>query len=324
MKKYLVITVDVEPDCSSTWHYSDPLRFNGVSEGIAQILQPLFIKYDITPTYLINNVVLEDDSSVKTFLHLQGKYELGTHLHPEFIEPQKKYADYAGKKGVANCCFYPPHIESEKIKNITTLFENRFGYKPVAFRAGRYSAGSNTISSLARLGYLADTSITPHLCWNDISREKPVDFTNAPEQPYFMEEEDITKENTEGRILQVPISIALKKRPVLKEFIVSGGGLLHALRKQKPVWLRPYYSSADEMIELARQYLATYQHRENVVLNMMFHNVEVLPGLSPYTKSEAKCREYLEQLKIFFSFCNQENFTSVGLGDLHGIYRKQQ
>ena len=322
MKKYLVVTIDVEPDCSATWHYTDPLGFKAVSKGIAQILQPLFNQNDITPTYLINNVVLEDDSSVKTFLDLPGKYELGTHLHPEFIEPLKKYEDYAGKKGVANCCFYPPEIESEKIKNITTLFENKFGYRPLAFRAGRYSAGSNTISSLAGLGYLADTSITPHLCWNDASREKPVDFTNAPEQPYFMEVEDITKENTSGKILQVPISIALKKRPVFREFIVSGGGLRHALRKYKPVWLRPYYSSADEMIELARQYESTYQRQDHIVLNMMFHNVEVLPGLSPYTKSEAKCREYLEQLSIFFSFCKRENFISLGMTDLHGIYRK--
>lgn len=226
------------------------------------------------------------------------------------------------KKGVANCCFYPPDIESEKIKNITTLFENKFGYKPLAFRAGRYSAGTNTIRSLARLGYLADTSITPHLCWNDASREKPVDFRNAPEQPYFMEEEDITKENNRGKILQVPISIALKKRPAFREFIVSGGGLRHALRKYKPVWLRPYYSSAAEMIELARQYESTYQHQDNIVLNMMFHNVEVLPGLSPYTKSEAKCREYLEQLSIFFSFCKLENFISLGMTDLNRIYRK--
>jgi hypothetical protein len=310
----------VEPDCSSTWHYSDPLGFKGVSEGIAQILQPLFNKYDIIPTYLINNVVLEDDRSVKTFLHLPGKYELGTHLHPEFIEPQKKYTDYAGKKGEANCCFYPPQIEFEKIKNITLLFENRFGFRPASFRAGRYSAGSNTMQSLANLGYLVDTSITPHLCWNDRTREKPVDFTGAPEQPYFMDEDDITKENAGGKILQVPISITLKKRPVLREFIVSGGGLIHTLRKHKPIWLRPYYSSSDDMIELARLYLTTYQHRDKIVLNMMFHNVELLPGLSPYSQSEEQCKKYWEQLDVFFSFCKRENFAGISLSELRGVY----
>ncbi len=321
MKKYLVITIDVEPDCTKSWHYSDPLRFEGVSIGIAQRLQPLFAEFGIVPTYLINNVVLEDRASTEVFRGLPGKYELGTHLHPEFIEPLKDYDDYAGKKGVANCCFYPPEIEAEKIKNITALFENNFGYKPTAFRAGRYSAGANTINTLAGLGYLADTSVTPHLCWSDNSRQKPVDFTNAPEQPYFIREDDITKEDTMGKILQVPISIALKKRMFLKEFIAAGGGLLHPIRKYKPVWLRPYYSSASGMIGVARQYGSAYGNRERIVLNMMFHNVEVLPGLSPYTHTEAAARVYLEQLKIFFGFCRKENFESVGLSGLYDIYK---
>jgi hypothetical protein len=105
MNKYLVITIDVEPDCSSTWKYSNPLTFNGVKEGIAKRLQPLFNKYKACPTYLINNVVMEDEQSVRVFLDLQGNFELGTHLHSEFIQPEKIFVDYAGKKGEANQCF---------------------------------------------------------------------------------------------------------------------------------------------------------------------------------------------------------------------------
>src|SRR5262249_12341899 len=122
MEKFLVITIDVEPDCTSNWQYSDPLTFNGVSEGIKSRLQPLFNQFEIKPTYLINNVVLEDAGSVNVFKNLSGKFELGTHLHPEFIEPQKQFDNYAGKKGAANCCFYEPSIESGKIKSITDLF----------------------------------------------------------------------------------------------------------------------------------------------------------------------------------------------------------
>src|SRR5580693_2039657 len=242
MKKFLVITIDVEPDCSSTWHYADPLSFKGVSVGIAEILQPLFNKYDITPTYLINNVVLEDKNSVKTLLRLYGKYEFGTHLHPEFIQPEKKYETYAGRKGVANCCFYPPDIEFEKIRNITLLFEHVLGYKPTAFRAGRYSVGLNSMLSLRQLGYLVDTSVTPHVCWNDASREKPVDFSMAPEQPYFLNRESLTMEDKSDDLLEVPISITAKRRNILRELIVSVGALRHPLRKHKPLWLRPYYS----------------------------------------------------------------------------------
>lgn len=322
MKKYLVLTIDVEPDCSPNWHYANPIRFNGVSTGISQKLQPLFNQHDIVPTYLINNVVLEDEASVKVLKHLTGRYELGTHLHPEFITPDKKYDDYAGKKGTGNSCFYPPEIEFGKIKNITDLFEKGFGYRPSSFRAGRYSAGLHTMNSLRSLGYLVDTSVTPHKRWDDSTREQPVDFTGAPEQPYFMNPENMLVEDRKYDLLQVPISIISKKRNLFREVVFSGGGLLHPIRKNKLHWLRPFYSSTKELIDLARQYFQTYQHRECVVLNMMFHNVEVLPGLSPYSQTEHDCRKYLQQLEDFFSFCKQEHVQSVALSDLYDVFKK--
>ncbi|HEU5164332.1 MAG TPA: hypothetical protein VFU29_02260 [Chitinophagaceae bacterium] len=322
MKKFLVITIDVEPDCSSTWHYSNPLTFKGVTEGIAQRLQPLFNKYDIIPTYLINNVVLENKESVSILKNLTGRYELGTHLHPEFIEPEKKFDNYAGKKGTDNSCFYPPQIEFEKIKNITFLFEQQFDYKPTAFRAGRYSAGSNTIKSLVKLNYLVDTSVTPHICWNDATREQPVDFTDAPEQPYFIDAENIIHEINSSNILQVPISITLKERNPLKEFIISGAGLLHARRKYKPIWLRPYYSPFEDMLFLYHQYLSSYSTRDCIVFNMMFHNVEVLPGLSPYTNTDEDCERYLTELERFLIFCRKNEVINIGLSDLAHEFKK--
>ncbi|HEX4849882.1 MAG TPA: hypothetical protein VFV08_03700 [Puia sp.] len=317
-----MITIDVEPDCSSNWHYADPLSFNGISVGIGQILQPLFNKFNAAPTYLLNNVVIEDTKSVGILQGLEGRFELGAHLHPEFIEPGKQFENYAGKKGAANSCFYPPEIEFEKIKNITNLFANKFGYRPTSFRTGRYSAGPNTIDSLSRLGYLVDTSVTPHVCWNDATREKPVDFRFAPEQPYFMNKENLILEDKNGDLLQVPISIELKKRIWLKEALFSMGGFRRPIQKYRPIWLRPYFSSPKQLIEIANHYFEKYRDREYVVLNMMFHNVEVMPGLSPYTASEKDCQEYLMALTQFLKFCQQEKAESLPLSDIYHVVRK--
>lgn len=321
MKCYLTITIDVEPDCTPSWQYSNPLTFKGVTEGIGQRLHPLFERYNIVPTYLINNVVMEDAESVDFFRSLKGRLELGTHLHPEFIAPAKMYDNYAGKKGAANCCFYPPQIEFEKIKAITALFRKQFGYQPSSFRAGRFSAGVNTMNSLAELGYKTDTSVTPHVCWNDKSREKPVDFTDAPEQPYFIKPGTVQEADPSGQLLQVPVSIALQKRNAVKELLSSVGGLRHPFRSTKPLWLRPFYSSAEEMIYIAEIFKKRYVNAEAVVLNMMFHNVEVLPGLSPYTKTENDCQKYIRQLEIFFSYCNKKGITGAGLSELYEIFR---
>jgi hypothetical protein len=322
MKKYLVITIDVEPDCSGDWKYSDPLLFRGVTEGVAKRLQPLFNKYHVAPTYLINNVVLEDRRSVETFCSLDGKFELGTHLHPEFIQPDRQFENYAGKKAVANCCFYPPDIEFEKIKNITSLFREVFGYNPKCFRAGRFSAGKNTLNSLSRLNYQVDSSVTPHINWNDKTRERPVDFTFAPEQPYLADEDSIILESSRGKLLEVPVSIALKRRNYFREIISSAGGLRHGFRKYKPVWIRPSFSSAEEMIYVAEQHSSAHPDRQHVVYNMMFHNVEVVPGLSPYTSSEEDCSKFMDRLEAFLLYCDKTAVKSVTLSDLYHVFSK--
>ena len=321
MNKYLTITIDVEPDCTTNWTYSSPIRFTGVSEGIARRLQPLFNKYDIAPTYLINNVVLENEESAFTLKNLEGKYELGTHLHPEFIEPQKSEFDYAGKKGEANCCFYPPDIEFQKLKSITELFINKIGYPPESFRAGRFSAGNNTIASLEKLGYKVDTSVTPHVIWNDKTREHPVDYRKAPEQPYFISSKSLIERNFAGAILEAPVTISMRKASILKELKRTRFGLRDKIRAERPLWLIPVFSTLPEFIELTKEFEKRYYSSANIFFNMMFHNVEVMPGLSPYTRTEQDCQAYLQQLEKFFAYCSSNQIQSITLKDAYKIYR---
>jgi hypothetical protein len=307
MRKFFTITIDVEPDCTTTWHYSNPLTFRGVTKGIVERLQPLFNKYDACPTYLINNVVLEDKQSTETFLNLQGRYELATHLHCEFIEPQKEFDNYAGQKGEGNQCFLEPQVEFEKMKSITKLFENNFNRKATSFRAGRFSAGSNTIKSLKELGYKVDTSVTPHVKWNDKTRARAVDYTNAKEQPYFIKDNSYPEEDPNGTILEVPVSII----STTKFF------------RKRELWLRPsFYREYGPIAKVVNAYSKKFGNENIQVFNMMFHPVEVLPGLSPYTKTEADCKVYMNLLETFLQWCGANNIRGVGLSDLYDIYRQ--
>lgn len=321
MQKYLVITIDVEPDCSTSWRYSSPLTFKGVSEGIANRLQPLFNKYNMPPTYLINNVVLEDEDSCNVFRKLSGHFELGTHLHPEFIEPEKTAFNYAGQKAEANCCFLPPHVENEKLKSITALFEKQFGYSPKSFRAGRFSAGANTIQGLTALGYRTDTSVTPHVIWNDKSREQPVDYSNANEQPYFIKPGSYLDADEQGTLLEVPVTIAMRKTSIIKELKRTYLGLRHQIQKERPLWLRPVFSNLHECKSISEEYAERYAGNNTIIYNMMFHNVEVLPSASPYTKTEADCRAYLSLLENFFIYCRQNNIHGITLNNAYDLYR---
>lgn len=321
MKKLFVITIDVEPDCRYDWKYSSPLTFKGVSEGISKRLHPLFNKHHFPPTYLINNVVLEDEASCRIFRNLPGTFELGTHLHPEFIAPEKKIFDYAGKKGEANCCFLSPDVEFAKIENITKLFEERFQYSPLSFRAGRFSAGPNTIKSIESLGYHVDTSVTPHVNWNDRTREQPVDFSSFPEQPYFIKAGSMREQDLNGRILQVPVTISERKVSLLKELKRTYFGLRHTIMRKRPLWLRPVFSTFDNFASIINEYSYRYQANELIVFNMMFHNVEVMPGLSPYTRTEADCTKYLNSLERLFVYCKENNIIGATLNDVYNHYR---
>jgi hypothetical protein len=305
---YLIISIDVEPDCTSNWRYSDPLTFKGVTIGIKDILQPLFEKYKIKPTYLINNVVLEDCESIEILRTLNTTSELGTHLHPEFIEPEKSVFNYANSKGEANCSEYSNLIEFQKIKNITNLFYNKFNYYPTAFRAGRFSAGENTFESISKLGYKVDSSITPNICWNDRTRKNPIDFRKYGYSPFFINE----------KLLEIPVTI-IKKKESLKNIIINlfkGKFKLH-----NTIWLRPYFSNFSEMKNIFLD-IEKESNGKDVVLNMMFHNVEIMPKLSPYSNDENDCKEYLRNLELFLEFCVSKKIKSVTLSEFYDIYKK--
>jgi hypothetical protein len=317
MNVFFVLTIDVEPDCTASWQYRSPLSFNGVTIGVRDVLQPLFDRHNIRPTYLINNVVLEDEESISVFKAIGTGCELGTHLHPEFVEPEKLYADYAGKEGIRRQCLYRPEIERAKLETITKMFVKAFGYAPVSFRAGRFSAQGNTIRCLYELGYSVDTSVTPHVLWVDKNQPIPIDFRYAPEQPYFARADCITAEDERSGILEVPVSISPIYPWRLKHWKLRP---FRSLFKKHAVWLRPSNYHFDDLKLLTEAYCEAYKHNANIFLNMMFHNVEVLPGYSPYVLTDAQRQLFINTLDRYFEYLLHQDIRCITLSELYGLY----
>src|SRR5258708_38456169 len=63
-------------------------------------------------------------------------------------------------------------------------------------------------------------------------------------------------------------------------------------------WLRPSYSSLDDMIGLARD-LAT---AGEPVLNLLFHSSEAIVGGSPYNRTEPELAAFCDRLERFFEY----------------------
>jgi len=302
--KFVAVTIDVEPDCSPTWHYADPLSFDGVHTGIGRRLQPLFDALGVRPTYLVNNVVLEDQASVCMLRDLADRAELGTHLHPEFIEPAKSKTPHGGPKAEANQCFLPPAVEYGKLEAITELFQSSTGFRPRVFRAGRFSAGRNTIDSLSKLGYRVDTSVTPGIRWADPSREHPVDHRGAPHQPYPVGGASPSIPSQGAALLEIPVTIVARWSRL----------------RRRPAWLRPVYSDLMQMQWIREQVERSSTPGHPVVLNMMFHNVEVLPGLSPYTRTEADCASLLDVVRTFLGRLVRDGYLPATLSEIARLF----
>jgi hypothetical protein len=236
---------------------------------------------------------MEDDESVDALRTLKGQYELGTHLHSAFIEPEKKFQNYARIDSPDFQCHCPPDIEYRKLENLTKLFENRFGHLPKSFRAGRYGAGARTVDALERLGYAIDTSVTPYIRWPH--PDGAVDYRRVPEQPYYPAAGSLIQagDYRNGRLLEIPVSM----RPRW----VRG-----------PRWLRPWFSGVSTMKDVIRYQLRRHRDQPTVVLNMMFHSMEVIPKASPYPQSAEDVKRFLGDLAEVLQWSANEGFQFSG------------
>ena len=77
-------------------------------------------------------------------------------------------------------------------------------------------------------------------------------------------------------------------------------------------WLRPFYSDYNEMVYVSKKILKKKESKP-VVLNMMFHNVEIMTGLNPYTTNNRELSKYLDALKNFFIFCKTNKIQPATL-----------
>jgi hypothetical protein len=300
----LCVSIDCECDKGPAWRTRRPLTFQGVHQGIAKRLQSLFRRSGAKATYLLSPELLRDAACVECLASLDG-CELGTHLHGEMAEP----GAFEPEVTAAVQRDYPPEVERAKLTWLTNAFRSAFGRAPHSFRAGRFGIGESTIPILDQLGYTVDSSVTPHVDWSAVS--PGLSFVGSPTQPYHPDLRQPARPGT-GRLLEIPVTIrprALSRIPLIGRHV-------------EPRWLRPTRSAGDVLIAIARETLEaelTARPEEPVVLNAMFHNVEVVAGTSPYADTEGEAQRILDSLGALLEFARHENIPCVGLSDVAAL-----
>jgi hypothetical protein len=318
---FLLVGIDTEGD--NQWDAA--ARANQRFENIYALprLHALFAHHGVRPTYVITHPVATDPRSAEVLRALRDgrDCEIGAHHHvwetpPCTAEDVRRHA-YA-----ANL----PLVQFEQqLASLTSAIETAVGARPISYRSGRFGFSSAHVPALERLGYQVESSVAP--LFYEGHKNGP-DFVEAPLRPYFLAYDSATTPGS-SNVLEVPVSAALSRRlprrlqylyaraprPYTTKRVLRKLGIAHVR------WLRPSYSSLDDMIALGRDLAEAHEP----VLNLLFHSSEAIVGGSPYNRTEAELASFCDRLERFFEFARKElHAVPATFGEFRSSYVTRQ
>jgi hypothetical protein len=314
---HLLVGIDTEGD--NQWDAA--ARAHQRFENIYALpkLHALFARHGVRPTYVITHPVATDPRSgdvLRTLLE-GGDCEVGAHHHawetPPFSPADVQRHPYAS--------MLPLEQFERQLESLTSAIAAAVGRQPVSYRSGRFGFSATHVAALERLGYVVETSVAP--LFYETHKGGP-EFVDAPLTPYFLAYDSATKPGTSG-VLEVPVSAALNRRlPKRLQFLYARAPwpyttkrILRLLKVLRMRWLRPSYSSLEDMTSLARDLASAGEP----VLNLLFHSSEAIVGGSPYNRTQAELDGFCDRLERFLGFAIRElGARPVTLAEFHAAY----
>jgi hypothetical protein len=299
---HLLVGIDTEGD--NQWDAA--ARADQRFENIYALprLHALFARHGVRPTYVITYPVAKDSRSADVLRQLVagGDCEIGAHHHawetPPCSAEDVRRHPYASQ--------LPRTQFDNQLGELTEAIAVAIGVRPVSYRSGRFGFSSDHVAALERHGYLIESSIAP--LFYEAHKGGP-EFVEAPLKPYFLAYDSAVRPGS-SNLLEVPVSAALNRAlPRALQYAYARAPkpyttkrVLRALKLLRMRWLRPSYSSLEDMVSLARDL-----HRaEEPVLNLLFHSSEAIVGGSPYNRTQSELDAFCDRLERFFTFATGE------------------
>ncbi len=85
------------------------------------------------------------------------------------------------------------------------------------------------------------------------------------------------------------------------------------------MWLRPYRKSLNDLLFLSNQVKAEGED----YLEFMIHSSELMPGGSPYFKSEEEIELLYMIMKQYFSWVSENGYEGISLSDYIDDWNKK-
>ncbi|MBV2150674.1 polysaccharide deacetylase family protein [Sphingobium sp. AS12] len=240
--------------------------------------QAYFAAAGVKPVYVTDYPVIDSDAASAMMAQWvsDGTADIGAHLHP-WVNPPHVEDVSAANSYVG---FLPEAVERAKLEALCRRIEERFGQRPIAYRAGRYGVGPNSARLLSEAGFRLDSSVRSRF---DYSHQHGPDFCGLPQMPYWA--------GPDRTLVELPLSTAFvgllrgagERLYRAAQSMGPLAGALSRARMLSRVPLTPEGISAPEAIAAIDALI-----EEGVpVLNFSFHSPTLEPGHTPYVRNEA-------------------------------------
>ncbi len=297
-----IVTIDTEEEREWGTAYKDHSHYSVKNIKFLEPLQKIFDKHGVKATYLVDYPVAINVQAMEILKEFWKNHqaEIGLHLHP-WVNPP-----YEEERNIQNT--FPmnlnPELQYKKLKLLSDIISDRLGDKPVSYRAGRYGFNETSVPILEELGVLVDTSVVPFRLGKQ-PYEPSFGYIESLE-PYYLDKNNILQKGN-SKILEVPLTVYFNRnipKFLQRSYIyLPNIGIRRILKKIFNIdiyWLRPSYSSLEQMKQLSDYLIASGVN----YLNMMFHSNELMPGGSKYCKTSQDVEQYLKRLDSYFRYLN--------------------
>lgn len=260
-----------------------------------------FADHGVPICYLVDHPIATCAQSVGILQELLDDKvsSIGTQLHPwvnpPFDETVSRYNSFVGNLPLA--------LQEQKLAALTASIRAAFGASPIAYRAGRYGIGPDTLQLLARHGYRVDTSMRASYSYAD---QGGPDFSDISNHAFRA-----------GDVIELPLTT------VFRGWGRAGGVRLHQALATVPtaqsvasrigmlsrVSLTPEGMPVEEAKEAVRVAVGEGLR----LLNFSFHSPSIEPGHTPYVRDLAGLRSFYCWWDAIFSLLDQLGVRPIAL-----------
>jgi hypothetical protein len=296
----LVAVVDTEEE----FDWSAPFDRAGTAVGhMAAIgrVQDVFDAMGVIPSYLVSYAIVAQEAGYRPLepYLATGHALIGAHLNSWATPPQREQMNalnsYPGN--------LPRELEAAKLATLSRQIERALGVRPTIYKAGRYGKGSNTDAILEEQEYEVDLTPAPAM---DFRADGGPDYTRHAPRPFLFgrHRQLLCLPNT-GAFVGWFHELGPDLHPVLEHASVAClhlPAIASRLRLLERLRLTPEGYTLAEMQRLTRALRA----RGQCTFVLSLHSPSVVPGNTPYVRSDADLRVLLGRLQGYLAFFRDE------------------